>query len=161
MTSRGEKSGPISELARKAQEITQNMLNHSAINGKALVVEDSATRILIEIVTAEAGLVIGSQGETLNAMQTLVRAITSVDNEKRIPIMLDCQGYRGRREAALINQAHELAAQVRESGKEAVIEGLSPYERRIVHLALADDPTIVTYSEGEGEDRRLVVSPAD
>ena len=161
MKPRPKRSGPISELAQRAQEITQAIFDRASIIGKALVPEDSDQRIVVEVVTAEPGLVIGAQGETLNAVQTLVRAITSLENTERIPIMIDCQGYRSRRESALVSQARALADQVKESGKEAVMEGLTPYERRVVHTALAEDTGVTTYSEGEGNERRLVVSPAE
>jgi spoIIIJ-associated protein len=161
MSTRAKKSGPISDLAKRAQEITQGALDRASISGKALVAEDSEMRIMVEVVTTEAGLIIGAEGETLNAIQTLVRAITSVDNTERVPIMIDCQGYRGRREETLREQAQALAEQVKETGKEAVMEGLTAYERRIVHLALQEYGGVSTYSEGEGGQRHLIVSPAE
>ena len=161
MTGRAKGSGPISELGRRAQEITQTIVEGCGIQGKALVVEDSAARIIVEVVTPEAGLFIGTQGEMLNAVQILVRAITTTANTERIPIVVDCQGYRSRREETLREQAESLARQVKESGKEAVLEGLSAYERRVIHVTLAEDKSVVTYSEGEGSHRHLVVSPSE
>jgi len=131
------------------------------IEAQVTVREDAAHSIVIDINAADLGLVIGSEGETLNAIQTLVRAITAQENTQRIPILLDGQGYRARREAALVSQALALSEQVKQTRKEAVLEGLSAYERRVVHLALANDPAVTTYSEGEGAARRLVVSPAE
>jgi spoIIIJ-associated protein len=74
-------------------------------------------------------------------------------------LTLDADGYRRRRQEALEDLARTLAVQVRESGEEAVLEPLNALERRIVHSVLTDDPDVCTYSEGEGLDRHVVISP--
>ncbi len=109
--------------------------------------------------TDKPALVIGKHGQTIDAIQYLVGVITNKRLAARVRVIVDTEGYRGRREEALRNQAHYLASKVRETHQEAVLESLRANERRIIHLALADDPDIYTYSEGEEPDRRVVISP--
>jgi spoIIIJ-associated protein len=76
-------------------------------------------------------------------------------------LRLDCEGYREARDAALRAQALELADAVRADGKPRLSGPLNAYERRIVHIALADAEGIATYSVGEGADRQVTIAPAD
>lgn len=155
--------GP-SELAEACREFLEGAISAIGATAQVEVTDDSAEGVTLNLEGPDLGLLIGPQGETLNAFQTLIRAALLPKNPDRIPILLDAQGYRKRREEALQAQAKAMALKVRDTGQEAVAEGLSAYERRIVHLALADEPGIKSQSEGMGSWRRLVVSlagPAD
>jgi spoIIIJ-associated protein len=72
---------------------------------------------------------------------------------------VDAEGYRARREDNLRSMAHRVAAQVRRSGSPIMLEAMPPNERRIIHMTLAESPDVSTESTGEGEQRRLVISP--
>jgi spoIIIJ-associated protein len=74
-------------------------------------------------------------------------------------VLLDCEGYRESRDEALRGRARSLAAAVRGDGLPRETGPLNAYERRIVHLTLADEPGVRTYSVGEGADRRVTVAP--
>ncbi len=74
-------------------------------------------------------------------------------------VILDAEGYRQHHKETLEDKAREYAKYVKEEGKEAVLEPQSPRDRRIVHMALSDNPDVYTYSEGEGENRHVVISP--
>jgi spoIIIJ-associated protein len=74
-------------------------------------------------------------------------------------VTLDLGGYRKRQEEKLREMAIDTANEAVASGQEAVIPGLKAYERRVVHTTLADRPDIETYSEGEGEQRQIIISP--
>ena len=76
-----------------------------------------------------------------------------------VRLMLDAEGYRARRAATLIERARDLAREVRERNQEAELEPLPAHERRIIHNALIDEPGIMTYSEGDEPDRRIVIAP--
>lgn len=153
------KTGPWS-IGNGAKQTLQDMMDKMGFEAEVVVVLATAEGITLDIKAPDVGLLIGDEGETLNALQTLLRAMTTPQNPERISILLDADGYRERRAQVLRERASLMKEKVKETGKEAVMEGLTAYERRIVHLALANDPEVTTYSEGEGAERNLVISPA-
>jgi spoIIIJ-associated protein len=115
--------------------------------------------ICLRISSDARGLLIGRHGQTLDALEYLVNRIVGHKNESAARIALDAEGYRDRRRHELIDVAHRLAARVRETGQAEAMDPLSARERRIVHLALADDRTVSTRSAGEGPSRHVIVVP--
>jgi spoIIIJ-associated protein len=103
-------------------------------------------------------VLIGRRGETLAALQLLLHLIISKQADTRDRVIVDVEGYRQRREDNLRSMAHRIADQVRNSGRAVMLEAMPPNERRIVHMALSDFDDISTESEGEGDQRRVVVS---
>ena len=101
----------------------------------------------------------GSFGKRLDAFQFLLNLIISRRVRGDVRILLDCDNYRERRVEALTQLALDCAAQVKERQEECELDPLPPHERRIIHNALKDDPTIRTYSEGEDPDRRTIIAP--
>lgn len=103
-------------------------------------------------------VLIGRRGETLAALQLLMHLIVSKQGDTRERVIVDVEGYRHRREENLRSMAQRIAQQVRDSGRAIMLEAMPPNERRIVHMALSDFDDISTESEGEGDQRRVVVS---
>ncbi|HEU5344211.1 MAG TPA: RNA-binding cell elongation regulator Jag/EloR [Ktedonobacterales bacterium] len=103
-------------------------------------------------------VLIGRRGETLAALQFVVNMIVSKQAGRRERVIVDAQNYRERREANLRQMAQRVANQVRQSGAPVMLEAMPPNERRIIHMALAENDDIATESTGEGEQRRVVVS---
>ncbi len=103
-------------------------------------------------------VLIGRRGETLAALQLLMHLVVSKQGDTRERVIVDVEGYRHRREENLRSMAQRIAQQVRASGRAVMLEAMPPNERRIVHMALADFEDISTESEGEGDQRRVVVS---
>jgi len=147
-------------LADAAKQTLQTILDKMEYKAKAAVLAAADEQITLDIKGADLEVLIGNEGETINALQVLIRAMTAPSNPEHIRIVLDADGYRDRRAMALHERAFEIKEKVKHTGKEAVMEGLNAYERRVVHLALANDPEVVTYSEGVGSERNLIVSPA-
>ncbi len=145
----------------EARAIVQAILDSMGAAISSEVVEESDEQIVVDMRGEDAGIVIGRQGETLAALQLVASVIFHRRTGLGTRVILDAEGYRERRTAGLKEQALRVAASVKSTGREAVLESLRPFERRIVHLALADDPDVFTYSEGEGDDRALVISPRD
>jgi spoIIIJ-associated protein len=114
---------------------------------------------LINVSGPDSGLVVGKKGQTLDALHFILNRMLHRITGKRGFIDMDVEGYRSRREKALRQQALELAARAREEGKILEFDPMNARERRIVHLALADEPGITTRSEGAGEERRVCVIP--
>lgn len=106
-----------------------------------------------------AALIIGRHGETLEAIEYLLNRIAGGSPNDAPRINLDVEGYRERREASLQELAKSSAEQVVSSGRPAVLQPMSPRDRRIVHLALQEDGRVSTHSEGNGPFRTLVVTP--
>jgi spoIIIJ-associated protein len=147
------------DLPARVAGIVNALLEHMGLDARGEVREASDEEVTVEIHGKDAGHAIGRHGATLDAMQLLVAVIVNKGLHRPVRIILDAEGYRERRRQMLERMAHTHAAKAKQAGKEIVIPDLKPYERRIIHLALRDDPDVETYSEGEGDDRRLVISP--
>lgn len=133
---------------------------------EAEVVErDEADRIVLEIQGAEAGLVIGKHGATLDALQYLLNRMVlrggpaGAGGQLKRTVVVDAEGYRDRRNEALVELAQRLAAKARKTKRPVAASPMSPADRRVMHLALADMPGMKTQSEGEGAARHLVIVP--
>jgi spoIIIJ-associated protein len=142
-----------------ALEIMNNICATLEQNASAVVRDIQGSYVYIEIVGDDMRATWGRFGAGLDALQQLVNTIVSRHVRSDVRIMLDAGGYRERRAETLRQRAVELAEEVKSVNQEAEFEPMPPHERRIIHSALADDPDIRTYSEGEGNDRRIVISP--
>lgn len=115
--------------------------------------------LTLAVTGPDATLLIGPQGQTLDAFQYLLMLMTNRGQASRLRVTVDADGHRARRARKLTEFAQELAAEVGKTGQEAVTDTLSPMERRIIHTALADHPDVETYSEGSEPQRYVVVTP--
>lgn len=149
----------VQQVAETGRETLQNILDGICDGAKAVVRNASNGEVVLDMVGGDTAILIGKHGQTINALQYLVGVIANRRLADRVRIIIDAEGYRGRREEALRKQALFLAKKVKESGQEAVLEELQPNERRIVHMTLADDTEVYTYSEGEDPARHVVISP--
>lgn len=117
--------------------------------------EDGVIQLGLE--AEDSGILIGYHGETLAALELIFNLIIYKKLGEWTKIVLNVGDWRQRREENLRKMALRMAEQVEENGQPAACPYLSASERRIVHLALQDHPRVVTESEGEGGNRRLVV----
>jgi spoIIIJ-associated protein len=115
---------------------------------------------VLDIDGEDLGLLIGRRGQTLSSLQYLLNLICSKKAGKRVSLGVDVDGYRRRREESLVSLAHRTASRVRSTGRSVTLEPMPPNERRIIHLALAEDVNVVTVSIGEGEARKVAVTPS-
>lgn len=121
--------------------------------------DDEEGSMTFEIEGQDAGLLIGRRGETLQALQFLVRMVTNRQLGRKAYVVIDIEDYRERRVQMLRRLARRMAGRVGSSGRADSFEPMSPAERRIVHMALAGHPEVRTESEGEGNQRRVVIFP--
>lgn len=150
----------VTEEQKKAvRECVEEFLREMSIEAKVEegVIGDSIAYI---VRTDDAALLIGEDGQNLFALNYMLKRII----EKRFPgiaiqFMLDVNDYRRRRFEELKDQARMSAQRVRYFKKEVVLEPMSAFERRIVHLVLQEYPDIVTESTGQGSGRRVVIRP--
>ena len=108
----------------------------------------------------DSALLIGRRGETLRALQLLVRTIVGRKLGTNLNFTVDVEGYDDRRRQSLSNLADRVASRVIKTGRSIELEPMSARERRIVHISLADQKGIQTESAGEGKDRRVVIQPS-
>ena len=120
---------------------------------------DEDTPWVLQIRGRDLGVLIGRRGETLASLQYITRLIASRDLQRRANIVLDVEGYKSRREQMLRRLANRMADQAIQLGRTVSLEPMPPYERRIVHLTLRDNPQVSTESVGEGEHRKVTIIP--
>lgn len=137
----------------------RDVLSAMKLEARPILRSSSREETAIELVGSDVAILIGKHGQTLDALQYLVGIIANRVVPARKRVILDAQGYRERHKRLLEEKAREYADAVRREGKEAVLEPQPARDRRIIHLALANDPDVYTYSEGEGDERHVVISP--
>jgi spoIIIJ-associated protein len=142
-----------------AREFLLEVIAALGMDGDVEVQQEEDGTWRLEVVGEGAGDLIGRYGDGINALQYLVGLITIRRTGEQCRVMLDAEGYRDRRHAALVEQARELAAEVAAAGQEAELDPLGAFERRIIHNALLEHPDVVTYSEGMEPDRRVIIAP--
>ncbi|MBI2856623.1 MAG: protein jag [Chloroflexi bacterium] len=128
----------------------------SSVRSESVEEEDT---VQIDLEGEDSGLLIGRRGETLRALQFIVNLVVSRKASGRV--ILDVEGYKDRRYASLRSLATRVAERVASTGRAITLEPMAPNERRIVHLALADHPSVATESTGVGEERRITIMPKE
>lgn len=124
----------------------------------SMEVDDSDSKFLkVSIEGEELGYLIGYRGGTLNSFQLIFSQILAGELGESVPLLIDIAGYRKRREGDLESLALRAAREARESGQNVELPPLNAFERRIVHLVLKKEEGVETESEGEGEDRHVIV----
>lgn len=105
------------------------------------------------------GLLIGKRGENLDSLQYLCNLVANkFSNGKHVRVLLDAENYRSKREESLRQLAYRMAKKVVETGRNIALEPMSSYERKIIHLALQDNPDVETYSLGEEPYRKVIIA---
>ena len=113
----------------------------------------------VDLSGEEMGLLIGKRGQTLDSLQYLTSLVVNKGKASYVRVKLDTEDYRNRRKATLENLAKNIAFKVKKTRRPVFLEPMNPYERRIIHSALQNDPYVTTHSEGEEPNRKVVVTP--
>ena len=122
---------------------------------------ETTAPIAFDIKGDDLGILIGRRGQTLFCLQYIVRLIMARQRNVWLPISIDVEGYKRRRYEALQALALRMAEQVKVKGVPFTLEPMSAYERRIIHITLADNSDVTTQSIGEGESRKVVILPEE
>lgn len=141
-----------------AAEFIRQVGDYMELPLKVTAVEDQE-KILVDVEGEELGLLIGRRGQTLEALQYLTGAVVNRATTERKPVVVDVQGYRRRRRESLERLARRMAERVARTGREVILDPMSPQDRRVVHVALQVDPRVATASEGEEPFRKVVITP--
>ncbi|TAK71478.1 MAG: protein jag [Dehalococcoidia bacterium] len=116
-------------------------------------------KAVLDVEGDDLGILIGRRGETLSSLQYLVNLMVSRQLQQHLSFTIDVEGYRRRRERQLTTLAHRMAEQVKRTRRPVTLEPMPPNERRIIHLALAEDRQVETASTGEGDARKVAINP--
>jgi spoIIIJ-associated protein len=143
---------------KRAAEFVDGLLSILKIKAFSEIVADD-DRIEINIQTTNSHQIIGRHGEVLDAIQTIAGAVANIGNEEYKKVVVDCENYREGREKTLIELANKLAKKAVEKGRKVTLEPMNPYERRIIHSALADSTEVKTASDGKEPNRFVVIIP--
>ena len=149
---------PEDDLLPLAREILEQVLAKMQEPGTVTATQEE-DRINLLIATADAGLLIGKQGQTLDALQYLVTKMVAKQTRRKVRIAIDVEAYRARHHEALALLAQKYGEKVKRSGRPITLNPMNPYDRRIVHMALQEDKDLKTISRGEGLYKKVVISP--
>lgn len=112
----------------------------------------------VELSGADMGILIGKRGQTLDSLQYLTSLVVNKGRSGYTRVKVDTENYRSRRKETLENLAKNIAFKVKRTRRPVFLEPMNPYERRIIHSALQNDPYVTTHSEGEEPYRKVVVT---
>jgi len=150
----------LDRVADTAVKALKTILGSFGIEGATVEeYEGDEGEIILDVVGGDLALLIGRHGRTLDALQTLVSAITSRELGFRHPVIVDVEGYRHRRRQKLEDIARRSADRSAHQHIPVRLRPMTAYERRVVHVALRDDRRITTQSEGEDPFRVVVIKP--
>ena len=154
-----EISVPNSSTAIKAKDLLEGILQRISPEYRVSASE-TQEKIILSIEGDESGLLIGKRGQNLAALQYLLnKAINKIDNEHKM-ILIDSGEYRKRREEFLLGLAEKIRKKVKKTKKPVSLANMNAHDRRIIHLVMQEDDSLITQSRGEGKYRKIVILPA-
>ncbi|HIS40547.1 MAG TPA: KH domain-containing protein [Candidatus Aphodovivens avistercoris] len=150
----------LDRIADTAIAALQDILKHFDV-GEVTIdeYEGDDGELILDITGDDLAVLIGRHGKTLDALQFVVSAITVRSIGFRYPVVIDVEGYKSRQRQKLESIARTSANKAASQHRSVKLRPMTPYERRIVHIALRDDDRVQTASEGEGAARHVVVIP--
>jgi spoIIIJ-associated protein len=155
-----------SEEVELASDYLRTLLDLMGVNAEVTVrapetAADGLGRAtaVLDIDGEDLGLLIGRRGSSLAALQYLVNVMVTRRLQSRVLVTIDVEHYHRRREDSLRGLARRMADRVRQSRRAVTLEPMPAAERRIIHLALAEDQAVMTASVGQGDDRKVVIRP--
>jgi spoIIIJ-associated protein len=157
----GRKSANLEEQRREAMVILKLILEQMGEPTDVRQIEVDAETVEIEIKGDGSGILIGRHGQTLDALEYIVNRILARRIKDAAPISLETESYRARRRQQLHRMALSMGEKAKREHKPVRLEPMPPRDRRVVHLALKDDPMITTRSAGDGIMRSIEIVPAD
>jgi len=153
-------SGGLEAYEKATVEYLAGMFDRMGFDVDIEVDNNAQDRVFIELFSPDSGLIIGKRGKTLEAIQMLVNTVgAKVPGSHQCKCVIDIENYRAKRESTLTDLAHRVAQEVIRTGRPRLLEPMNPFERRLIHLALQNETQVETKSEGEGQHRKVKISP--
>jgi spoIIIJ-associated protein len=155
------------EVFEDAQIILEKLLELLELPSSVEISKDFTTiesdgtvsSIGLNILGEDLGILIGRRGQSMVSIQQVLRLILAHQKQVKTPVIVDVEGYKARRCDGLRALAKKLADQVKTRRIPFTMEPMPAFERRVIHLTLANHPDVVTESTGEGEGRKVVITP--
>jgi spoIIIJ-associated protein len=148
---------PKEDVAQRVVEILDTLVTLLGLQGKVEVLSDELP-LALDIKGDNLGILIGRRGQTLASLEYVTKLMVVGRFKTWVPLTVDVEGYKKRRHDSLQKLALYLAEQAKSKHRAVTMEPMPADERRVVHLALADNPDVTTQSIGVGEDRKVVIS---
>lgn len=145
--------------AEQGYKALTNIFENMQIDAQIEMRRRSENEIVYTINTDENPLLIGKNGKTLENLQFYIRNLVNIYSEERLIVLVDVGGYKANRKKQLEILATKTAKTVAKTRVEAKLQPMNAYERRIIHTKLAEWRDVMTISEGEGQQRHLVIKP--
>ncbi len=156
----GSDVGDDGERLERLKETAERVLEALDLRGTITVSKVGDETLHVEMIgDDDLGVLIGRHGQTLEALQTVLGLIANKGEAERRRVTLDVEEYRRRRAEELESLAERVAQKAIDRGEPVVLRPMTPFERKVVHVTLHDNPDVETYSEGEEPYRRIVVEP--
>jgi spoIIIJ-associated protein len=163
---KNDENAPSEETIRFAAETLDKLVKLLGVEGKVVTADypdESGTGnvapVAFNIEGDDLGILIGRRGQTLSALQYVLRLIIGHQTSNWVPIVIDAEEYKKRRYDALKALALRMADNVKQRGTPFTLEPMPAYERRVIHMALANHSAVFTESVGEGEGRKVIIKP--
>lgn len=150
------------DLAERASDFLLGVLERMGIAAD-IDIKDDNDKTILEIQTKDTELVIGRRGVVMDALQHLVNKVVYRDRpggERSKPLVVDAGGFRDKQVERLRALAQRMGEKALQTKQIVELQPMTPHDRRIVHMAIAEIPGLSSRSEGEGEDRHILVVPA-
>lgn len=144
------------------KSLTEDLLKTIGFEGEVEIIDsnDEDNKFICNIKTQkDANFIIGQNGDNLQALQHIVRLLVRKQTDENIKFILDVNSYKKDQEASVVELAKSLAKQVASEKKSVVMRPMSAYNRRLVHMVLADNDEVITESTGDDDERRVVIKP--
>ena len=146
-------------LASNAKDLLEGILQRISLECK-VTVNETPEKIILDIEGDNSGLLIGKRGQNIDALQYILnKAINKFDNGHKM-ILIDSGEYRKRREEFLLGLAEKIRERVKKTLKPVSLAHMNAHDRRIIHMVLQEDESLITQSRGEGKYRKIVILPA-
>jgi spoIIIJ-associated protein len=153
-----------------AREVTEGLLDAMGLDDARVEIEraepgptgkEEVPPLVIDVSGPDTDMLIGQDGEALNAFQYVVRLLVGRKVKGWVHVVVDVRGHKAQRAQRLRDLAHRMADQAVDTDRTVILQPMPPHERRVVHVALYDDSRVTTESIYEGERRRVTIVPKE
>lgn len=149
----------LQQTADNAVAFLTGLIGKMGLDCEVTVANSEDKRVRVRITGKDNGAIIGYRGEMLDAIQYLTLLASNKGEDDFVNIVLDTENYREKRTKVLTDLALRLADKAYRTGRRVELEPMNPFERRIIHSALQGSTKATTESEGEGDNRHVVIIP--
>jgi spoIIIJ-associated protein len=146
----------MDQQSQELEKIIKDLFTHLDFKADFQIKPDGEV-LVVNLKTQEPGVLIGYHGQTLAALQQIITLMAFKKFNQWIKILVDVEDYREKRKESLEQMAQGVVERVKSSGQSQPLPPMSSFERRIIHMFLAGQPEVESVSEGEGEQRHIII----